>query len=232
MTSRLLLLFALAFGPAGCAFDVDACASDDDCPEGSKCGRPPGTDVPMCLTASPPAAPDGSDAQPPDDTPDAATSSDTGSDATHQTCPSVQSCGEQEPNDTEDDAIYLTRFAEGCGGFSFEEWAVIHQDSLCAGDVDHFVIEYVPCERGAYLLTVSLTAPDTCADGGELRIAEGLYDCSDDDVRCESVNGVQRITILVDDGPGAHAVEKIRFAVSPGAAPDGLQYILRATIDR
>lgn len=237
-----LTCVALLLGPTGCAFQLDPCSSDEDCPRGTTCARPAGTDVPMCIVASEGAADTGSaadtagagdDGTAPIPWPDQGNNQAPGPDmGMPAQCPVVTDCGESEPNDSEDNAIYLSEFAEGCGGFGLDPWSAVHQDSLCAGDVDEFSLEYVACDEGAYRLTVSLLTPDMCTAGGNLDIAEGLYDCSDPEVRCEVVGGVERIVILIEHQPYPQPVETIRFAVSAADPDRGLDYILRATIGR
>lgn len=231
---------ALALLCAGCAFQLEPCAADEDCPPGTTCERPARTGAPMCIAPDELVDPEADAATGQNNAavePDTSIApQDTGSHSSNNDrpihCPVVASCGADEPNDTEDDAINLTRFAQGCASFDFEEWAMIYQDSVCDGDVDQFVVEYEACDAGSFKLTVSLTTPDTCRAGGDLQIAEGLYDCWDENVRCEVVDDVQRIIVIIPPNPRIRSVEKMRFAVRQGLADGGVDYILRATIDR
>ncbi len=235
MIRRAVLGCLFVFAHA-CAFDVQPCSGDEDCLPGSRCARPAGTSTHVCLAPDEeqPGRDAGTHVDPTDDGVDPVPWPDQGSpnNMDGDDCPTIATCGAAEPNDTEDTAFYLSDFAEGCGRFGLEEWAVIHQDSVCAGDVDQFIIEYVACERSSYRLAISLTTPDTCTIGGDLRIEEGLYDCSNQNVRCETVDGAERITIIVRNQPDPQPVESIRFAVRPGLALGGVDYILRATITR
>ena len=148
-------------------------------------------------------------------------------------CPEVTYCGEQEPNDREDEAVLVSEHVEGCANFGFDEYSFLHQDSVCANDIDQFLLEYMRCDAGGYKIIASLTTPGVCLAGGELRIAEGMYSCDDEWTRCEQPEpGVERITIIVNEGPYPQPVEKIRFAVRPGAARDGTDYILRVMLTR
>ena len=123
-------------------------------------------------------------------------------------------------------------FAQGCATFRFEPWAALHQDKLCVGDVDQFIVDYVACDEGSFRLTVSLTVPGECPAPGALQIAQGLYDCGDSNVRCEVEDGVHRIVVIIGPQPRPQPVEEMRFAVSSGLEGEGADYILRATINR
>ena len=230
---------------SSCAFDLEPCASNEDCPPGTTCERPARTGAPMCIAPEEIIIV----TEPTPDTERPVNKDDTGVDpipwdtnngnpngtSNNQLpldCPVVASCGADEPNDSEDDAIYLTRFAQGCSGFRFEEWSSLYQDSVCDGDVDQFILEYEACDEGSFKVTVSLTTPDTCLGGGDLQIAESLYDCWDENVRCEVEDGVQRIIAIIPPSPQPNPVAQMRFAVRQGLAADGVDYILRATIDR
>lgn len=147
-------------------------------------------------------------------------------------CAEVTDCGDSEPNDNARDAIFLTEMPERCTSFGLEDWGVSHEDSLCAGDVDQFIIEYTACRQGAFKITTTLTTRESCTMGGNLQIADGPYNCQDRNVRCEIIDNVERITMIIYEQPESRPVEQVRFAVSTGLAASGLDYILTATIGR
>lgn len=232
---------------SSCVFEIEPCQSDDDCPPQTQCLRPPRTGAPTCIApddiedmGEPTDVNAANNVEDPDDGPNDRPNNQSNIDpplnnppSNNTMCPPVTFCGELEPNDLEDDAIYLSDFAQGCAGFGVENWSALHQDTLCAGDVDQFVLEYVACEEGAFRITASLTTPETCAAGGDLEIAEGLWNCNDSNVRCEIQGDVQRIIIIVEEQPSSlPPVEKVRFKVSEGLATSGLEYILRVSVGR
>ena len=228
------LVASVAIGIAtlqGCAFDFEACQSNDDCPEGTTCTRPPGTDVPVCLDTQSseemPGQTNGTTG--PDDRPGETDDPDDPTPAPE--CPVFQECGADEPNDERSEATWLSRETLGCAGFGLEQWRETRSDEACVGDADYYRLEYVACEESSFKLTVTLEPEGDCP-GGILELVDGPFSCRDDNVRCTERDERSEITIIVAPREFPQPVETVVFSVRPADPELGVEYTLYASTGR
>lgn len=146
-------------------------------------------------------------------------------------CPAFDGCGDDEPNDGLEVSVWLNQDALGCARFDFDDWRLVRQDIACGGDEDIYLLDYVPCEESSFKLTITLETQGQCA-GAVLELVDGPHRCADENVRCTTSETGEEIVIIVESTNNPSPRENVYFAVRPLDPDDGVEYVLKTSVER